>query len=838
MPPTKAAVPKAPDAECASCPLRGEQMVPSAPARSGKTRLVIVGEGPGRREIFEGKPFVGPSGRVLNQVLDETGISRADCFVTNAMLCACDDDDKDKKARATACCSKRLAREIAAVPGNPLIVAMGAYALKSTIGSMRILMSRGFVWHTPNVTTKLKTATRAAEKNFEKRFQLWHAQALAALTGRRVLPTVHPAFILRGADGWLPIFRRDMRRALELIENSALELADDWAYRTHKSVSRRFEVRDALAALGPTVSVDIETDGSGPLGANILCVGIADGKTAPVVIYPWRPKLHGPLLNEALRERTAVTHFGPQFDHIALEEQGVTFLNWDDTFTAYHTFMSHLPKRLDQVVSTYVTSAPWKLLSGRRGDATEKAIAPWEKGGVDLTKYCAADVHLTALSWERMQPDLEPERAVYEIDKRVTAMCKRMRQTGIRVDLEKRAALSASLKARKGALLGEMRALLRKKSFMPSRPQEVRDALFGKLKAVALRPTATGLPSTSTETLETLRVLPTRAGRLADLLLRWRAAGKARSTFVDGPTLDAFGRIHPGWKLGAVSGRLTCSPDSVMNLPRYGDDMTQQIRALYIPREGCSFVYFDLSQAEARAAAHISGDKNLIEACLSDIHTANARVIFIDPEALERLTRDPKGKKCKEHGDGSSGLPGCSCGKLMRDVAKNCGFCVWYEGSAERAFITLRAMGFDVDLEECEALVNKLHSQYRDYYRYVDANEALCRKQGYLRSVLLGRKRWFGYYPQRTEIANNPVQSFIADFMNERLPEIEERLPSGVRIVAQIHDAAIFEAPHKKVEAVKQIVRDTIAKPIWVPHNGLTFTMPCELKDGGRWSDF
>jgi DNA polymerase-1 len=456
--------------------------------------------------------------------------------------------------------------------------------------------------------------------------------------------------------------------------------------------------------------------------------------------------------------------------------------------------------------------------------ASEKGIAPWQSGGDALTRYNAADVFLTSHLWEALQPDLATERHVYESDKRVALMCMHMRQTGLRVDLELQDQLSRSLKARKAALLGEMRKLVGKKSFSPSRLLDVRWALFQKFGAVSLRPTAKGMPSTSNETLGTLRVLPTRAGKLADYLLRWRGAGKVKATFVDGPAIDPSGRVHPGWKLGPVTGRLACSPYSVMNLPRFvdfekGGDLESQVRALYIPGKGRSFVYFDLSQAEARAAAHISGDEKLIEACKKDIHAANAIVVF--PEARELLLADPKGK-----------------GKRFRDVAKNCGFAVWYKGSAERVFITLRTLGFDVDMSECEALVDKFRAEYRRYYEFVDENLRQCHRVGHLRSWLLGRVRWLGFYAPETEVSNFPVQSFIADLMNTRLPEIEDRLPAGAHLVAQIHDASIIEVPHRSVERVKKLVADVWARPIKIPSNGLEFTMPIDLKDGSRWSDF
>lgn len=527
----------------------------------------------------------------------------------------------------------------------------------------------------------------------------------------------------------------------------------------------------------------------------------------------------------------------------------------EDTLIAHHAFASHLPKSLAHVTSVYCDARPWKILAGKDA-GKEKGLAPWEKverGDEDAVKnlldYNAADCRLTALDWQRMQPDLEDERHTYEGDKNIAQLCRRMTETGIGFDIAGREELSRHLRARKRGLLAAMRDLTGKKSFHPARQNDVRQALFGRFRAPLLRPTPTGLASTNNETLEWLSGIGGRAGDLADLTLRWRSADKTLGSYVDNVFFvekpgENIGRVHPPWKLGPVTGRLSCW---LMTLPRFNkDDWEAHVRYLYVAdskMKACRlvaqvhdaaifevegrFVYFDLSQAEARLAAYFSGDKNLIEAVGSDIHLANAIVAFSDsPETVKRLLRgnelspflDKKGKPMKWKAV-SSKEGGC---KEERDIAKNVGFCVWYEGSAERAYITLQQQGFKkASPSGCEEIVRRFHMRYRDYYRYVDGNEAEVRAKGHLRTVLLKRIRWLGQFAPRTEISNYPIQSGIADLQNVRLPEIERRC-KGL----------------KKVDDVKRVIAEVWAEPIKVPHNGLSFVMPIDLKDGERWSDF
>jgi DNA polymerase I-like protein with 3'-5' exonuclease and polymerase domains len=524
----------------------------------------------------------------------------------------------------------------------------------------------------------------------------------------------------------------------------------------------------------------------------------------------------------------------------------------EDTLIAHHDFASHLPKSLAHVTSVYCTSRPWKLLAGK-GATGEKGLAPWElvekgpEGIEELLKYNGSDALLTRLCWDRMQADLKPERHTYESDKRIAQMCRRMTETGIGFDVAARQELSKHLRARKRGLLAAMRDYVGKASFHPVRHNDVRSAIFGRFKAPLLRPTPTGLASTNNETLEWLKAqTELKASHLADLVLRWRATDKTLGSYVDNVDFQesegGLGRVHPPWKLGPVTGRLSCW---LMTLPKYGDDWETHVRRLYVadPRskrcrlvaqihdaaifevEG-RFVYYDLSQAELRCAAFFSGDEALIEACKSDVHTENAKVVFEGiAETMKRLARanepspflDENGK-AKKWKAVTAKQGGC---KDERDIAKNCSFCVTYEGSAERAYITLQAAGNKkVTMGACEELVRRFHSRYKQYYRYIDTNEDYCRERGHLRSVLAGRIRWLGWYAPRTEIANFPIQSGIADVHNERLPVIEERCRKMTR-----------------VDDVKKVITEVWQEPIKVPHNGVSFIMPIDLKDGSSWSN-
>lgn len=789
-------------------------MVRPSPAR--KLRLILVGEAPGRSEEKTGIPFVGQSGQFVEARLREIGVARGECHLTNAALCRGDTDDENE--RAAECCAPRLLREVQALPADVPIVTLGKLATKSVLGLKSILKVRGFIWKAKTISPGLARAARKTGKPKD----ILRAESLegrALLSGRTVLPTIHPAFVLR-AHTWKPISQIDFRRVGRVLERGAGIIEDETNALVGKpSILSRLDTRKPI-------SVDIETDGILPLECNILCVGLSDGETT-VVIWPWRDS-YAEALSRFLRKCSAVVmHNGFNFDQIVMGAHGVAFdgVELEDTLIAHHTFASHLPQNLAHVTTCYVDSSPWKITYGKRGEE-EKGLPPNELPVEDLIKYNGIDARHTILDWNRMADDLAPEAAVYAHDKQLAGICRDMIRAGVGVDLARKSFLERLARNRRAALKGHIRNLLGRPSFNPGQLDSVRGVLFGSLKVRALSLTKKGLPSTSNLTLESVRGNDSKAGKFADLLLKWREVGKINSTYVEALQINPrTKRVHWNWKsFGTVSGRFA---SRLQSCPKHNKDengvlqVTARPRELYIPAKGNSFVYFDISQGEMRAAAYLSNDAAFIEACQGDVHANNAKAVF--PEVAAKGWLDGEAKKDSARG------------KRFRDIAKNLGFAISYYADSPTVFANLRANGFDVSLKAVESILDKLHNVYRTYYRYIESNLRAVQKCGYMRTAILGRIRWLGWYPKITDVANFPVQSCIADVMNLRTIEAARRLPRQARLVAQVHDACIYDVPNRLVPEV----RKTIAE-IWAPGillAGGEMTLPIDLKVGQRWSE-
>jgi uracil-DNA glycosylase family 4 len=633
-------------ARCDLCPLKGNNVVPPK-ASLLPPKLVFVGEAPGRKEEIHGTPFIGQTGSFLRSLCREVDIDITEAVLQNASLCR-SNIDKENEEAATYC-APRLLKELAALDPSIPIVTLGKTSTLSVLGVRSIMRARGFVWTARELdpAPAWSAAKKAKLRGSPKWKTLWlKAQIIegrSKLAGRNVLPTVHPAFVLR-SDTWLPILKSDLDRVARWVRGDLTRdtLLENGPYVV---VTKGADVRRELRKLAPVISVDIETgpskpggpDGADPNRNRILCVGVSDGEHT-VVIWPWRKVTHAPLLNAHFKRAKKISmHNGYNFDQISLARHGVPFEpiedKLEDTLIAHHTFASHMPQRLGHVASVYIDAGPWKVTFKQgSGGASEKGLPPEKLSGEELCLYNAADARIQAQTWLAMQADLAPERMVYETDKVNARLCRSMIIGGIGVDLARREWLRDAITEKEGDLLAKMRKLLRRANFHPMQLAEVRKALFTILNAPleAADPTDSGLPSTSQKTLERLKESPTRAGRFADLLLQWRGAVKIKSTYINSQVLDPprkgageVGRTHFNWRsYGAASGRYSCRLQSAPRAEHLKDKsivLETRVREVYVAKPGCKLVYYDLCFASGTMIDGPAGAKPIEKMCVGDL---------------------------------------------------------------------------------------------------------------------------------------------------------------------------------------------------------------------------
>ncbi|HBC38231.1 MAG TPA: DNA polymerase I, partial [Porphyromonadaceae bacterium] len=299
--------------------------------------------------------------------------------------------------------------------------------------------------------------------------------------------------------------------------------------------------------------------------------------------------------------------------------------------------------------------------------------------------------------------------------------------------------------------------------------------------------TRTGQYSTSEDELQKLR----NKHPVIEKILEQRGLKKLLGTYIDAfPLLvnPRTGKVHTSFnQTVAATGRLSSTNPNLQNIP-IRDERGKEMRRVFIPDEGCTFLSADYSQIELRIMAHLSEDKNMLEAFNQglDIHTATAAKINHIP--VEEATSD------------------------MRRKAKTANFGIIYGisvfGLSER---------LNIPRGEAKALIDGYFATYPGVKRYMDESIADAREKGYVETVL-GRKRFLADinsknavvrgYAERNAI-NAPIQGSAADIIKVAMIRIFNRLEKeGLqsKMILQVHDELNFNVPANELERMKKIV--------------------------------
>lgn len=420
---------------------------------------------------------------------------------------------------------------------------------------------------------------------------------------------------------------------------------------------------------------------------------------------------------------------------------------------------------------------------------------------------------------------------VYDSDKRAAELCTRMSVNGFTFDAARAAELGESLRmAERAAQVAADTALgrtIKRTKTGGLSTTDLEEAFFRDLGApVFFRSALTGKPSLGIDAMRGYAASHSQELRaLALAVLDFRRARKIRSTYVEGVPVGVDGKVHPSWlNYGAISGRFACQDPNLMNLPRKETDPTYAthdggVRSLYTASPGHRLVIFDKKQLEMRVAAYASGDRAMMAACeSSDLHAANAEAIFGDMY----LACDDKTQRY-----------------ALRQMAKSAGFAVCYMAEANTVYQRIIATGQAITLRQVEAMLRKMRRGFAGYYAWQEARLLDIIRTGYVESPILHRKRWLGHEPSPTEAANYPIQGGAADIMNGLLPELEPLIAKECygRMVAQVHDSAVFDVPERYVARSKMLCEDLNSREQCLSSSGeqLRVVFPIDLDESERW---
>jgi DNA polymerase I len=386
-----------------------------------------------------------------------------------------------------------------------------------------------------------------------------------------------------------------------------------------------------------------------------------------------------------------------------------------------------------------------------------------------------------------------------------------MEMAGIRIDTALLTALSEEVSSEVESIQQRI-FFLAGEEFNINSPRQLSTVLFQSLGLTPTKKTKTGF-STGMEVLEDL----CEFHELPREVLEYRSLTKLKSTYLDALPLlvnERTGRLHTSFnQTVTATGRLSSTDPNLQNIPVRGD-WGKRIRRAFITDAGNLLVSADYSQVELRILAHLSGDENLIDAFRKekDVHTRTAAELFgVTPE---QVTSE------------------------MRRTAKTVNFGVIYGISAFGLSESL-----SVDRKEAEKYIRQYFDRHPGVSEYIKSTLKKAKEKGYV-TTLFGRKRPVPELHSRNRTiqqqgerlaVNSPIQGAAADIIKIAMVRIWQSLRERklrTKMVLQVHDELLFEAPEPELETVLEIVKEGMENAA-----ELSIPLKVDIGYGKNWTE-
>lgn len=543
------------------------------------------------------------------------------------------------------------------------------------------------------------------------------------------------------------------------------------------------------------LSLDTETTGTDPITAELVGMSFsyaenqayyvpvpANREEAIKIVNAFRPVFEN--------EKSIKVGQNIKYDLLMLQNYGVELKGkLFDTMVAHYVLQPELRHGMDYLAEIYLKYDTIKIeeLIGSKGknQGNMRDLAPEQ-----VYKYACEDADVTLKLKNILEDELRKNGAedlFYNIEMPLVPVLAYMERNGVRLDTGALQQSSEHFTKKMNEIEQEIYTLAGVE-FNISSPKQVGEILFEKLKIIEkAKKTKSGQYSTSEEVLESLR------GKhpVIEKILDYRGLKKLLSTYIDALPLlinPKTDKIHTSFNQTiTATGRLSSSNPNLQNIP-IRDENGKEIRKAFIPEDGCLFFSADYSQIELRIMAHLSEDKNMIDAFLSgyDIHAATAAKVY--KIEINDVTREQRSK------------------------AKTANFGIIYGisvfGLAER-------MG--VDRKEAKELIDGYFETYPDVKRYMDKSIEVAREKGYVETIF-HRKRFLPDINSRNAIVrgyaernaiNAPIQGSAADIIKVAMIRIYERFKREnikSKMILQVHDELNFSVYPEEKEMVGRIV--------------------------------
>ena len=430
------------------------------------------------------------------------------------------------------------------------------------------------------------------------------------------------------------------------------------------------------------------------------------------------------------------------------------------------------------------------------------------------TAYAAEDADFTLQLYHIYKPALEQANltALFEtLEMPLMPLLADMEAQGIFLKKEELAAFSEELAETLARDEAEIYKLVGH-PFNIASPKQLQEVLFTERKLPTGKKTKTGY-STDISVLEELAAIDELPAKILD----YRASAKLKSGYADALPLlaDTHGRIHTSFiQTGTATGRLSSRDPNLQNIPIRGEE-GRKIRKAFYAANGCKLISADYAQIELVILAHFSQDENLVKAFRhgTDVHAATAALIFNVP--VENVVPD------------------------MRRIAKVINFGVMYGMSAFRLANQLR-----ISRTEAAEFITRYFTTYSGVSAFMETLKESAAEKGFV-ETLMGRRRYIRAINSKNQTQraaaeriaiNTPIQGSAADIVKTAMLRVDRALKQQqlkARLLLQVHDELILEAPDAEVDTVKALLKQEMEHVV-----ELAVPLRVSIEAGSCWGDF
>ncbi len=595
----------------------------------------------------------------------------------------------------------------------------------------------------------------------------------------------------------------------------------------YETITTEAALRFFLAGIGNCGFIAIDTEADGLIATRAALLGLA------LAVAPGRAA-YVPLRHEGLAEQVplaaAIDALGPvltdrnvlkiyqnaKFDMLVMERAGFRpSAPFDDAMLISYAQEAGMHGHgLDELSQLHLGHTP---MSYDEVTGTGRNRVPFQQVPIErATAYAAEDADVALRLWQALRPRLRFNGALvlYEqLERRLLPVLLEMERAGIKVDADDLRRMSVDFDQRMAVIEKDIHRLAGR-VFNVGSAKQLGEVLFDEMKLGGSKRMKTGAWGTDASVLQSLA---DQGNELPARILDWRQLQKLKSTYADallGQINPDTGRVHTSFAQAIAStGRLSSTDPNLQNIPIRTEEGSR-IRHAFIAEPGHRLVSADYSQIELRLLAHVADIPALRESFArgEDIHARTASEVF--------------------------GIPMAGMDPMTRRRAKAINFGIIYGISG---FGLARQLG--TTPAEAKTYIDAYFARYPGIRTYMERTKEAARMEGYVVSPF-GRRCWVPgiadknparrAYAERQAI-NAPLQGGAADIIKRamvRLPKALAEAGLTARLLLQVHDELLFEAPEAEVSALTALARHVMegAAVLSVP-------LVVETGSGRTWAD-